>query len=236
MILRASDAQRDIRAVANPKRAAIARSFFKTGKGEYGYGDRFLGLTVPDQRRIARRYRDLAWADLRILLGSPYHEDRFVALVILTEQFARGSVVERSRIVRRYRAAIVRSVNNWDLVDVTAYKVLGEYLWTHPTERRLLVTLARSPNLWERRVAIIATLAFIARGEFAVTFRIADLLLTDAHDLIHKAVGWMLREVGKRDRRALEIFLRTRYATMPRTMLRYAIERFPEVSRRAYLQ
>ncbi|MDO8598615.1 MAG: DNA alkylation repair protein, partial [bacterium] len=185
---------------------------------------------------IARRYSDLSWADLRTLLRSTYHEERFVALVILTVQFERGDAAVRTQIVRRYRAAIVRSVNNWDLVDATTHKILGEYLRTHPTERRLLVTLARSRNLWERRVAIIATLAFIARDEFADTFRIADLLLADSQDLIHKAVGWMLREVGKRDMLALETFLRTRHTRMPRTMLRYAIERFPENKRRKYLK
>lgn len=232
----AAEVQREIRTSADSERAAIARSFFKTGKGAYGYGDRFLGLTVPEQRRIARRYRDLSWAGLRVLLRSPYHEERFVALVVLTTQFERGDATERTRIVRRYLAAIVRSVNNWDLVDVTAYKILGEYLWTHQKKRGLLVTLARSGNLWERRVAIIATLALITRGEFTDTFRIADMLLSDEHDLIHKAVGWMLREVGKRDRRALEAFLRTRHTRMPRTMLRYAIERFPEKRRRSYLR
>ncbi|MDO8599291.1 MAG: DNA alkylation repair protein [bacterium] len=236
MAARAAEVQHEIRAAADPECAAIARSFFKTGRGEYGHGDRFLGLTVPEQRRIARRHADFPWAELRILLRSAYHEERFVALIILTMQFERGDAAARTQIVRRYRTAIVRSVNNWDLVDATAYKILGEYLRTHPTERRLLVTLARSRNLWERRVAIIATLAFIARNEFTDTFRIADILLADSQDLIHKAVGWMLREVGKRDRRALEAFLRTRHTRMPRTMLRYAIERFPENKRRKYLR
>ena len=233
---RLEDVQRDIRSTASPKRATIARSFFKTGKGEYGHGDRFLGLTVPEQRRIARRYHDLRWADLHTLVRSRYHEERFVALVILTGQFTYGNVHERARIVLRYLAAIPRSVNSWDLVDATAYHVLGEHLCAHPKERRVLVQLAQSRSLWDRRVAIVATFAHIARGEFGVTFRIADLLLSDPHDLIHKAVGWMLREVGKRNRRALETFLRTRHARMPRTMLRYAIERFAEPQRRAYLR
>jgi len=236
MSARAANVQREVRAAADPKRAATARWFFKTGKGEYGHGDRFLGLTVPVQRRIARRYRDLAWADVHALLRSPYHEERLVALIILTEQFARGDAAVRTKIVHRYLKAIPRCVNNWDLVDVTAYKILGAHCCTHPAERAVLATLARSRSIWERRVAIVATLAFIARGEFTDTFRIADILLTDTHDLIHKAVGWMLREVGKRDRRALEAFLRPRHAQMPRTMLRYAIERLTEAERQAYLQ
>jgi len=235
MTERGAGVQHELRAVADSVRAS-ARSFFKTGVGEYGAGDRFLGITVPDQRRIARRYPDLLWTDLRALLRSPYHEDRFVALVILTEQFARGDTAERTRIAHRYVSAIARCVNNWDLVDATAYKILGEYLRTHPKERSVLRKLARSPNLWERRVAIVATFASIVHGEFADTFRIADVLLGDTHDLVHKAVGWMLREAGKRDRKALEGFLRTRHARMPRTMLRYAIERFPEARRRRYLR
>ncbi|MFH1098879.1 MAG: DNA alkylation repair protein [Candidatus Uhrbacteria bacterium] len=231
-----SDLRKEIRQKANAKRAAIARLFFKTGRGEYGEGDHFFGLTVPEQRQIAQRYRDLAFLDVRKLLRSPYHEDRFVALIIFVDQFTRGDEPRREQIYRLYLSSVAPCVNNWDLVDVSAHKIVGEYLCDHPGKRVVLQKLARSKNLWERRVAMIATLAFIAHDEFAETLRLADILLLDRHDLIHKAVGWMLREVGKRDRATLVKFLRSRYNRMPRTMLRYAIEKFSDSERRAYLQ
>jgi 3-methyladenine DNA glycosylase AlkD len=230
-----AEIRRAIRGQADAERAQVSRSFFKTGPGEYGAGDRFLGLTVPEQRAIAKRFTDLADADLRKLLVSPWHEERFVALVILTRRFTRGDAAERQRIVRQYLAAIPKSVNSWDLVDVTAYKILGEYIVRWGGKKGILDRLARSRNLWARRVAMVATLACTARGNFVPTLRIADILLKDPHDLIHKATGWMLREVGKRDRRVLERFLASRHRRMPRTMFRYAIERLPEARRRRYL-
>ena len=243
--------QRAIRAKASAERARVSRSFFKTGRGEYGEGDRFLGLTVPEQRAIAKRFHACSERDIRVLLVSPWHEERFVALVILAERFVGGDGAARDRIVRQYLAIIPRSVNNWDLVDATAYNIVGEHvvdqmrrekraglLRPRPRNDRIpiLDRLARSRDLWERRVAIVATLACTVRGNFEPTFRIADMLIADPHDLIHKATGWMLREVGKRDRRVLERFLARRAARMPRTMLRYAIERFPELKRRQYLR
>ncbi|MDO8463620.1 MAG: DNA alkylation repair protein [bacterium] len=223
--------QRAIRMVADPERAAVSRRFFKTNPGEYGAGDRFLGLTVPQQRTIAKRFPDLPRADAQRLLASAVHEDRLVALFILIAQFTRGDRAVRRDIFRLYLAQTAQ-VNNWDLVDASAYQIVGAYLRDHP--RGVLLRLARSRHLWDRRIAIVSTMAFIARGEFDDTLAIARVLLRDEHDLIRKATGWMLREVGKRSRSTLEGFLDAHAHAMPRTMLRSAIERLPECTRRAY--
>jgi 3-methyladenine DNA glycosylase AlkD len=220
-------------AAANPAKAAVLQRFFKTGPGEYGEGDVFLGLTVPQQRRIARQFAALPRVEVIRLLRSREHEHRLAALLIWARQFERGTAAERGAICEAYLENKAW-VNNWDLVDLSAPSLLGA--WLLGRSRRQLHRLARSHLLWERRIAIVATLTFIRHGEFADTFAIADRLLGDAEDLIHKACGWMLREVGKRDRAALESFLRPRCAVMPRTMLRYAIERFPEPLRRLYLE
>lgn len=206
--------------------------FFKTGPGEYGAGDRFLGISVPVQRAIARRHRDLTAADAAKLLASKLHEERLIALMLLLELYRRGDDRERKKVIRLYLSNTVH-VNNWDLVDLSAPGLLGAFLTDR--DRAPLYRLARSASLWERRIAIISTLAFIRRGDTGTTFDIAEMLLADKHDLIHKAVGWMLREAGKRDREAEMLFLDRHAAAMPRTMLRYAIEKFPEKLRRAYL-
>lgn len=206
--------------------------FFRTGRGDYGEGDLFLGLRVPDVRKIARELRSLSLADIRTLLASKWHEERLLALVILVHQFATAGDSERKQIYELYLASTDR-IDNWDLVDGSAPQIVGAYLVDR--DRRPLYRLAKSKSLWERRIAIIATQQFIRRGELDDTFAIAKVLIGDAHDLIHKAAGWMLREAGKRDRGRLEHFLDEFASHMPRTMLRYAIERLPNDLRRRYM-
>lgn len=230
--LTASAARQRLREFATPERAKANAWFFKTGPGQYGEGDRFLGVTVPDQRRVAREFAALPPAQVTTLLHSPWHEERLTALLILVRQYERGDATTRQAVHDLYLANLDR-VNNWDLVDSSAAQVVGAHL--RRGKRSLLRELAQSPDLWRRRVAIIATLAFIREGDFADTLTIARLLLRDEHDLIHKAVGWMLREVGNRDRDALLGFLDRHAAVMPRTMLRYAIEKFPAPLRAKYM-
>ena len=225
--------RREIRALGSAERAKHSLRFFRTGPGEYGEGDKFLGLTVPEMRAIAKRYRDLDHDQVLELLQSDWHEDRVVALLLLVDGYKRGDDTRRRRIHRAYLAN-TRRINNWDLVDMSAASLVGGHL--DAAEISLLVKLARSKDLWERRIAIVATFHFIKRGEPAPTLRISEMLLGDKHDLIHKAVGWMLREVGKKDRKVLDAFLAEHYREMPRTMLRYAIERHPELIRRRYLE
>jgi 3-methyladenine DNA glycosylase AlkD len=225
--------KKDLEKCANPEKAKILAGFFKTGKGQYGEGDVFLGITVPEQRRIAKKYSSFPLTGLRALLSSHVHEHRLVALLILTERFRKGSDRDKRQIFDFYLGQ-TKHINNWDLVDLSAGHILGHYLLAR--DRAPLYRLARSGNLWERRMAIMATFAFIRNGEFGDTLRIAEMLLADDHDLIHKAVGWMLREIGKRDQKKEEAFLRLHYQKMPRTMLRYAIERFDEEKRNAYLR
>ena len=226
--------RRLIRERANPAQAKISAGFFKTKKGEYGHGDVFLGLNVPQSRVIAKQGIGLSLKELKSLLKSKYHEERMIALLILVHQFQQGDQAVRQHVVDFYLASLDR-VNNWDLVDLSADKILGAHLVTRGSSK-LLDSLAKSRHLWTRRVAMIATFAFIKQGKIAETFHVADLLLKDEHDLMHKAVGWMLREAGKRDQKALERYLKTRYKKMPRTMLRYAIERFPKPLYRKYLE
>jgi 3-methyladenine DNA glycosylase AlkD len=228
----AAQVQRALRAVATPARARALARFFKTGKGEYGEGDRFIGVATPDLRAVVRRHAGLPLPGIVRLLASPVHEDRSAALLILCERYRGADEAERARLVRFYLAHTAR-VNNWDLVDISAPRILGDHLLERP--RGVLTRLARSPNLWERRIAVVATYAFLRRGECDDTLRLAERLLGDRHDLMHKAVGWMLRELGKRDPRALRGFLDAHAARMPRTMLRYALERLGPAERRRYL-
>lgn len=206
--------------------------YFKTGKGEYGEGDRFLGMPVPVLRKIAHSYVALSFDDLARLLASPIHEHRLAALDILVAQYERADESRREKIVAFYLRH-TRAMNNWDLVDTAAPYILGEHLKTR--SRRMLDHLAASRNLWERRIAIISTLVLIRGGETGDTYRIAKQLLPDEHDLIHKAVGWALRETDKVSRTALVEFLRKNYSALPRTTLRYAIERFPAAQRKRIL-
>ena len=222
-----------LRPLANPRIAEASRRFFKTGAGEYGHGDRFLGIRVPVLRKVARDARDAPLSAALALLRSPLHEERLIALFMLVDRFARGRPAARQRIFSEYVKQVPKHVNNWDLVDASAHLIVGAYL--ERRDRSVLYELASSPDLWSRRVAIMATFWLIKRGSFDDTLALAELLLDDGHDLIHKAVGWMLREVGNRDAEVAERFLRRHCRRMPRTMLRYAIERFPPRKRRAYL-
>jgi 3-methyladenine DNA glycosylase AlkD len=217
----------------DPRQAAVLQRFFKTGPGEYGEGDLFRGIRVPALRILARKYRQLPRADTTRLLQSPWHEDRLLALFILMQHYYGGDRLTRDASHRLYLNQ-ARFVNNWDLVDASAPHLLGHYL--RDRDKAILTRLAASGVLWERRMAILATFAFIRQGDFDETLRIARILLNDPAELIHKAVGWMLREVGKREVHTAEAFLRSHYRTMPRIMLRYAIERFPEDARQAYLK
>jgi 3-methyladenine DNA glycosylase AlkD len=227
------DIHDDIRRLADPEKAKILQRFFKTGPGQYGEGDVFAGITVPVTRKLVRKYRDISLGDAVELLQSPVHEERLLALLILVEKCRRGDDATRKRIYDLYLKN-TRYINNWDLVDLSAERIVGAYL--DGTDRAPLYRLARSKSLWERRIAILATFHDIKRGIPDHTLALADVLLADRHDLLHKAVGWMLREVGKRcSPDTLREFLRTRYRSMPRTMLRYAIERFPADERAAYL-
>lgn len=226
--------QQLLRHHARKSRARIVSRFFKTGKGEYGEGDVFIGVTMPDARKVARECLLLSRAELKQLLHSKIHEERMLALLILIDQFDRADEHEREALYNLYLLN-TRHINNWDLVDVSAERIVGQYLLDKP--KTLLYKLAKSKNIWERRIAIIASSAFIKKGQSGVTFKIADMLRHDEHDLIQKAVGWMLREVGKHcSRQTLERYLKPRYKRMPRTMLRYAIEHFNKQQRSAYLK
>ena len=218
--------------MGDPERARVSRSFFKTGPGEYGEGDVFAGLAVPQVRALAKELCDLPQAETAKLLRSPVHEARLLALLLLVRAYQAGGEAARERVYRLYLKN-TRRINSWDLVDVSAEHIVGAYLWTR--DRSVLDALAESSLLWERRIAVLATFHFIRRDSFSDTLRIAERLLRDPHDLMHKAVGWMLREVGKRDFAAEAAFLEKHACSMPRTMLRYAIERFPETTRQRYL-
>ena len=230
--MRAEDTRRELQSMADPEKARIMQRFFKTGPGQYGEGDVFIGVMVPDSRLAAKKFGELPLGEVKALLDSGVHEERLVALLILVQKYVRAFDKEKEEIVKFYLGNI-KQVNNWDLVDLSAPGILGAHLMDR--DRRLLHRLAKSDSVWERRIAIVATLHFIKNYDFADTLRIAEALLRDSHDLIHKATGWMLREVGKRDRAAEEAFVARHCRSMPRTMLRYAIERFPEGKKRRYM-
>ena len=222
----------DFEKAADPNRAVISARFFKTGKGEYGENDIFLGLTVPDVRKLARKYDILPFEDLQKLLASKIHEHRSIALMILVIQFKKGAFLTK-RYITEFYLNNLQNVNNWDLVDGSASQILGIYLLDK--DREILYTLAETNHLWSQRVAVIATFAFIRKGQFDDTFALVESLLNHPHDLIHKACGWMLKEISKRDSLMVELFLE-KYATkMPRTMLRYTIEKFENERRKYWL-
>jgi 3-methyladenine DNA glycosylase AlkD len=229
----AEDARTKLKSLASPAAAALATRFFKTGLGQYGKGDTFIGINVPTLRTVSRSFRALPLDEVRSLLKSPVHEERHLALMILVLQVAKCDESHRKRVYDLYLGN-TRFVNNWDLVDCSAPQVVGGYLMTKPREPRSVP--ARSESPWERRIAVVSTRHFIRHGEFGETLSICRLLLGDREDLIHKATGWMLREVGKKDQSALEGFLDRHGGVMPRTMLRYAIERLPTGQRQAYLR
>lgn len=226
------EVREELRRLGDPERAGDLARYFKAGPGGYGEGDRFLGIRVPALRQVARRHKGMPLEALSALLRSGYHEERMLALLMLTARYAVGDGSTKKRVFDLYIEHLPL-VNNWDLVDVSSPRIVGEHLRLR--DRSLLYELAGSDDLWRRRVAILATLAFIREGDFADTLALATRLLGDSEDLIHKAVGWMLREVGKRDPAVAEAFVEKHHAEMPRTMLRYAIERFPESRRRRYV-
>ncbi len=233
-----SEIKQELHHHANPTKAKILQRFFKTGQGEYGEGDIFLGVVVPETRKIAKKYTSLTFPEILTLLQSKIHEERLTALLILVEQYQKN--LEKRKKIFDFYLENIPHINNWDLVDLSADKIVGRFLYDfgkdYPVYKILLKKLAESSNIWERRIAIIATFYFIKQNHFEETFDIAELLLEDKHDLIHKAVGWMLREAGKRNQEFEEQFLKEHYKKMPRTMLRYAIERFDKGKRLWYMK
>jgi 3-methyladenine DNA glycosylase AlkD len=227
------DIRRKLNKLGNKERAQALQRYFKTAPGEYAEGDIFLGIKVPDLRKLAKTYKDIPLPQVRQLLKSSIHEERLFALFVLVQAYARSDAFIKERIYKLYLKH-TRFVNNWDLVDTSAGHIVGHFLKNRSKEP--LYALAQSPVLWERRIAIVSTSYYIKHHEFTETLKISKMLLSDPEDLIHKAVGWMLREVGKRDLQTEERFLRRYYKKMPRTMLRYAIERFPESKRQRYLK
>ena len=229
--------RKGVKQLANLEQAKNLQRFFKTGKGEYGEGDVFLGIKVPQQRIIAKKYNDLNFNELQSLLDSKIHEERLIALLILVSQYkkAKKDALKKRRIFEFYiENANKGNINNWDLVDLSAPNIVGEFLQKEDTW--ILKKLANSNNIWERRIAILSTYTFIKKNSFGETLSISEMLINDKHDLIHKAVGWMLREVGKKNKNVLEVFLQQRHKTMPRTMLRYSIEKFPQEERKRWME
>lgn len=230
---RISKLRSKIKILADKEVTETMQWFFKTGKGDYGEGDIFVGLKVPLQRKLAREFKDLSLAEIGELLNSSIHEERLISLIILIDKYQKTDEKGKKLIFNFYLKQR-KGINNWDLVDISAPKILGRYLLEK--DKGILFKFAVSKNLWERRIAIISTQEFIKNNNFKTTLQIASMLIKDEHDLIHKAVGWMLREIGKKDIALEEKFLRVHYKEMPRTMLRYAIEKFPETKRKKYLQ
>jgi 3-methyladenine DNA glycosylase AlkD len=226
--------KRELKKLANPERARLSLRYFKTGKGQYGEGDKFLGTGMLNQRKIAKKYSDkISTQETLRLLKSKFHEERMTALLILMLKYKKGTVAEQRKIFSAYLAN-TKFINNWDLVDVTCRGIVGAYLFDR--NKSILYKLAKSKSLWEKRIAIISTFYFISKGDLDDTFKIAKMLLADKHDLIHKAVSWALREAGKHDKAKLVKFLEENAVKMPRTALRYAIEKFPKNEKNAIMK
>ncbi len=226
---------KELQSLANPEQAKQLQRFFKTGKNQYGEGDKFLGIKVPNQRKIAKKYSTLSLQEIQELLNSKIHEHRLTTLIILTNQYKKAKKDKlKQRQIFEFYLKNTQNINNWDLVDLTAPIIVGDFVQKEGTE--ILKQLAKSNNLWEKRIAIVSTHTLIKQRKFGDTLTISEILINDRQDLIHKAVGWMLREIGKRNQEVLETFLKPRYKTMPRTMLRYAIEKFEEDKRKKYLK
>lgn len=224
--------KKELASLANPSKARVLQGFFKTGPGQYGEGDEFLGVTVPQSRAVAKKFIEADFSEIKLLLGSKIHEERLVALLILVEKFKKGDGARQKEVFDFFMQNRARA-NNWDLVDLSADKIAGEHLFSR--DKSVLFELAKSSHIWDKRIAIVSTFAFIKKGRFKETFALVEQLLADKHDLIQKACGWMLREAGKRDLAALDAFLKKNHEKMPRTMLRYAIEKFPAKKRRDFL-
>ena len=231
MLKMLSQLKQDLNKLEHKEKTKILQRFFKTNKGEYGEGDIFLGIKVPEQRKIANKY-DLNLKQIQELLSSKIHEYRLTALFTLIQKYKKANQTEKQEIFNFYLKN-TNNINNWDLVDLSAPKILGDYLLNK--ERTTLYQLAKSNNLWENRISILSTYQFIKNNQFEDTLNISKILLTNKHDLIHKAVGWMLREIGKKDLQILERFLKQHHKQMPRTMLRYSIEKFSKAKRKVYL-
>ena len=229
----AKEIQKQLESLANPEKKVVLQRFFKTGKGEYGEGDVFMGVTVPQIRQTAQENRTMPFAEVETMLKSPIHEMRMCALLVLVDLFQKTKKEDQKPIVDFYLSN-TQYINNWDLVDLSCYKILGTYLQDKP--RNVLYRLANSATMWEQRISIVSTLAFIRKGDFKDTLAISERLLSHPHDLMHKAVGWMLREVAKKDEKLVLEFIQKHYSQMPRTALRYAIERLPEEKRKQILQ
>ena len=226
--------KQDLQKLKNPKKAKVLQGFFKTGRGQYGEGDIFLGIVVSLQRKISRKYQTLKLDDLKKLLSTNIHEYRLTALFILVNKYEKAKEKEKAEIFDFYLKN-TKGINNWDLVDLSAPKIVGDYLLDKSEKRKILYQFANSDDLWKKRIAVLATYTFIKADKFEDILKIAEILLNDRHDLIHKAVGWMLRELGKKNQKIEEDFLKKYYRAMPRTMLRYAIERFDKEKRNFYL-
>ncbi len=224
---------RYLKEIGDPKIAQHSQRYFKTGKGEYAQGDRFLGIRVPVLRKKVIPFKETSLKDIKELLISPFHEVRLFALLLMVHQFSKGSVEQRDKLFNLYISS-TPFINNWDLVDTSAPYIVGPYLLDR--DRSILYDFARSDLLWERRISVMSTFFFVRQFQYEDTLRISRILLNDPHDLIHKAVGWMLREIGKRDRQTEELFLERHYQQMPKTMLRYAIEKFEKERRQMYLK
>jgi 3-methyladenine DNA glycosylase AlkD len=227
-------AREEIRALANKEIAQHSLRFFKTDKGEYGHGDLFLGVRAPQIRLIAKKHIDISITDMKTLIQSKYHEERFLGLIIIVNKYAKTKDKKNRNQLYKIYVSSFKYINNWNLVDVTCPHVTGKHLIDK--DRTILYKWAKSEDLWTKRIAMVSTFSFIRKNDLEDTFKIAEILLQDKHDLIHKAVGWMLREAGKRDIKKEEAFLKKHYKTMPRTMLRYSIEKFPETKRQKYLK
>ena len=233
MAQKLSNLMKELRQKTNPEKAKLLAGFFKTGKGQYGEGDVFLGIVVPIQREISKRFVDLTLVDLQKLIKSKIHEERMITLFILIKKYSKAKEELEKQKYFDFYLKNTKYINNWDLVDLSAPNIVGDYLIDK--SRKVLYELVKSKSLWERRIAVLATFTFVRNKDFKDALKIAQILLDDKHDLIHKAVGWMLREIGKRDIAILEDFLQDKHKTMPRTMLRYAIEKMEEKKRKAYL-
>ncbi len=232
-MITAKDIQKELETYSTPEKKEYLPYFFKTGKGQYGEGDKFLGVVVPDTRKIAKKYKSISFDEIAKLLDSEYHECRLCALLILVERFKKAKEDERKEIYDFYLSKTAR-INNWDLVDLSAKDIVGEYL--ADKDRSVLYRLAESPLLWDQRIAVIATYAFIRRNDHKDILALSEKLLDHKHDLMHKAMGWMLRETGKKDMKALTGFLDKYHKVMPRTMLRYSIEKLSAEERAHYMK
>jgi 3-methyladenine DNA glycosylase AlkD len=228
--------KKELRSLANREQAEILQRFFKTGKGEYGEGDIFLGLSSQQIRNVAKKFHDLKLNDIQELLKSKIHTERTCALRILVHQYNKAKDMDEKKKIFYFYLNNTTKINNWDLVDISAWHIVGRFLLEDYSKKEILYKLAQSKNLWEKRISIVSTYAFIRENKFDDTLAISEILLDDSHDLIHKAVGWMLREVGKRNEKILEEFLKKNYSGLPRTTLRYAIEKFPEDKRKRFLR